>query len=492
MKTNFYGLTIFYKALTLLALLSLLSVQTALAQSPEAEPVVFDPELEFPFPLVAEPEANTPGAVSCFDYHAFGSVQVNVSPFVETAYTTDVLYFAGEITNNNPYPLIDGQVWMRMFKLGEETNDSVVDFVLIEDNISLLANEVRPLDFEWTVPTYAAEGNYASGFLFTTASKYSFSGLSSAEWVMGNLVTFEVKSAAPYSPITFATEEILLNDRISNSRVQVRFGESESVTANATLVNDSAEEKRVSLTWAAYKWDGLQKDSIQDTKTEMVQIPANDSIKVFYDTPTLETAVTFIEAEVIDGDAKSMLNIRYIRDGIVETRINYPSTLTYPLTEGQEATMFSCVHSTSQALVSGNTVNLKLKDVNGNTLHSYTYEGDVTGALLGLKDSFVPERSYGSFSLTVSLNRDGQLVEEVITTYNCEDLDPSLCTEADKIVTAANAPTDSDDNQMLMVLLVVLLLLILAGLVYYKLSMKKASSIDDKMADDLGDINNHN
>jgi len=499
MKTNFYGLTIFYKALTLLALLSLLSVQTALAQSPADVPVVLNEvsEEELVVPSIPQFESNTPGADHCFDYYTFGSVQVDVAPMVEEAYTTDSLYFAGELTNNNPYPLVDGQIWMKVFKMEQESDEFIrengypmIDFVLIEDNITLSANEVRPMDFEWAVPKYAAEGEYQSAFFFTTAHRYNLLGLTFTDDIVGNTTNFEVKSANPYTPVTFNKNSVRLNDTRTSFALPPRdFTGTQAVMAYATLVNDSDEERRVSLSWTSYKWDGLQTDFIQDEKTETVQIPPNSSIEVTYDTPIRDTAVTFVVAQVTDGDAKSMLNIRYVRDEVGETRINFPSTFTYPLIAGEEATMFSCVHSTNEPVVPDNELTLTLKDVNNNILHSYTYEGDITGAMMGLKDTFTPKQSYASFSLTATLNRDGQLIETVTTRYNCEDLDPSLCTEADKVMEKTTG--DKDNNQLLMTLLIALALIILAGLVYYKLKIKGTPISNETVVDDLGGNNNN-
>jgi hypothetical protein len=262
------------------------------------------------------------------------------------------------------------------------------------------------------------------------------------------------------------------------------------VTSYATLVNESDEEKRLELSWTAYKWDGIRDDFKQDVKKEFVQIPPQSSIDVSYDTPIKDTAVTFVQAEIIDGDAKSMLHIRYVRDGIPETRINFPSTFTYPLVAGEEATLFSCVHSTNEPVVPGNTLTLTLEDVNGNTLHSYTYEGDITGAMMGLKDSFVPDKSYGSFSLTASLMRDGKLVETVTTTYDCNNLDPGLCTEADKLADPVAEPIETNQNQLLVLVSLLLLIIVLAGL-YYKLR-KGAPNKDQTIVDDLGGSNNNN
>jgi hypothetical protein len=73
----------------------------------------------------------------------------------------------------------------------------------------------------------------------------------------------------------------------------------------------------------------------------------------------------------------------------------------------------------------------------GNTLHTYTYEGGVTGAMMGVKDSFIPEKNYTDVVLMATLTKDGEVVEEVSVTYSCTDIDASLCEGDDMVAVEA-------------------------------------------------------
>ena len=420
------------------------------------------------------PESNTPGAVSCFDYYTFGSVQVDAAPYFTDVNPTDPVLFGGVITNNNPYPIVDGQVWMKVFK-NEQKNDAflkengypMIDFVLVQDKVVIPAHAEIPLEFSWTAPANVAGGTYQSAFFFTTAHRYNLLGLSFTDDVTGNTASFTINRTTEYSPVVFDKNSVHLNDvRTSFALPPRHFTETEQVVAYATLVNPSKNDRSVELTWTTYKWDGILEAFKQDTESTAVVVPAGKRIEVGHMSPTIPSSVTFIQASVQDGDAKSILHIRYVRDGIAETRINFPSVMSYPLVAGKEMTVFSCVHSTNLPVVNGNTLTLTLKDVAGDVLHTYTYTGDVTGAMMAVKDTYVPDKNYGTFSLTASLTRDGKIIEEVTTTYTCSDIDESQCTENDVVhekITVTNSSRLS-----LYVWTTVLSLLLLMWLLRYR------------------------
>lgn len=390
-------------------------------------------------PLPGIPVTEELGNVSCFDYYTFGSVQVVVSPYFPSVNTTDPVTFAGTIINDNPYPIVDGQVWMKVFRRADQTDSEtkengypLVDFVLIEDHIVLGAKESLPTEFTWTVPQYAQSGAYTAAFFFTTAHRYNLLGLSFTDDVTGNTTDFTVTNPTDFIPVSFDKHSVRLNNTdVSFALPPRHFLPQEEVFAYATLVNDASETRAVTLTWTTYQWDGILEVFKRDTHTETTTIDPKSTKEVSYPVPTLTTAVTYVLAEVKDGDSTSLLNIRFVRDDIPETRINFPSVTTYPLKAGEEMSLFSCVHATNFPLVPDNTLTLTLKDKTGAVLHTYTYTGGITGAMMGIADTYTPDRTLGTFSLTASLSRGGVPVEEITTTYRCEDLDPTLCTTDD-------------------------------------------------------------
>ncbi|MCA9363643.1 hypothetical protein KC727_00250 [Candidatus Kaiserbacteria bacterium] len=421
---------------------------------------------------LGEEEVNTEGAVSCFDYYTFGSVQVDVAPYFSRVLAADPVLFGGEVINNNPYPLVDGQIWMKVFKqaqtdsgLRKENGEPLVDFVLVKDGITLTAGERMPIEFTWEVPEYAAAGNYTTAFFFTTAHRYNLLGLSFTDDVTGNTASFKVERLdGGYTPVVFDKNDVYLDGvPVSFALPPRHFAKDTAVAARTTLVNDSDEDRLVELTWTTYQWDGILASHQMATETRTVHVAAQSRKDVVYDTPTLDTAVTFIVAEAKEGDAKSLLNIRYVRDGIEETRLNFPSITSYPLTEGQPVDMFSCVHATNVDVVRGNTLTLTLADAFGEVLAEHTYDGDITGAMMAVAERYTPTRDHGTVSLTATLKNAGGVLEEITTTYDCAALAPDSCA-ADE---ADGDGSTAGERVIIAALSVLVVLVVLISLIRY-------------------------
>ena len=56
------------------------------------------------------------GNLTCFDYFRFGSVQADFQPSLEQTVPGASITFSGTVTNNNDYPLVDGTLYVKIFK----------------------------------------------------------------------------------------------------------------------------------------------------------------------------------------------------------------------------------------------------------------------------------------------------------------------------------------------------------------------------------------
>ena len=119
-------------------------------------------------PSLVQPavEANTPGAINCFDHYRFGSVQVDVSPTLGSTVPGATLGFAGKLKNDNDYPIVAGQVYAKIFLKKVQNDDlthqngySLVDQFVVESDLSLPAKGEQDLSFAWMVPTAAEAGD---------------------------------------------------------------------------------------------------------------------------------------------------------------------------------------------------------------------------------------------------------------------------------------------------------------------------------------------
>ena len=123
---------------------------------------------------------------------------------------------------------------------------------------------------------------------------------------------------------------------------------------------------------------------------------------------------------------------------------------------GAGSTLFSCLHNAGEsAAVPGGRLELSLLDHKGNVIHSYTYTGDVSGAMMGVADKFIPQKTYGTFTLDAKLYQSDALVDQSSVTYDCEELDPTAC------------PAESTDSTTIITILGGLAaLVVLVGLAY--------------------------
>lgn len=425
-------------------------------------------------PSAPEAPQNT---VNCFDYYHFGSVQVDVSPTLSQTIPGIPLTFVGKIKNSNPYPITDGQVYAKIFLKEEGRDDGLthqngypaVDFFLAKDNVDILAQTEEDITFDWKVPYGTRGGDYEIAFYFTSAYRFNLLGLSFTDDVTGNKASFRITDDIN-TPVTFNKDTVKLNNTIFRfAAFPPHFTKDESVTVYTDVTNPHNEEHTVEVTYVTSKWDAILDTNEAKRETVSVTLKPKETKTLSYTPPILNTSVTFIQTTLKDGDTESVLGIRFVRDGNEEIRINFPSVTSWPLKAGEEATIFSCLHSTNLPVVPNNTLTLTLKDHNGTVIHSYTYEGDVTGNMMGVKDSFIPEKDINSLSLTATLTHNGAVVDEVTMRYFCSELDPVLCPQ-EPLPTPP--PVPSRVPMYILIGLTLFALVVLTGLFLYKRRIK--------------------
>lgn len=395
-------------------------------------------------PPTGQPPANQPpvpsiesapetGNIACFDYYQFGSVQADLQTDLEQTVPGATIAFSGKITNANDYPLVDGKLSVKIFKKDESTfaegdGNPIVDQFVIQEDINLPAKGEKDTSFEWVVPNNARAGEYYAAYFFTTSNKYNLMGLSFTDDVVGNQAQFTITSESDPQSVTLSKAATTLNGQNHHfAAVPLHFKSDEVVTIQTTLVNPSAQEKSVPLQWNQYAWDSQDEANRRNTKTELVVLAPNETKTVSYEVKPQQEAVVYVTIITQDGESKSFLNVRYVRDGILETRINFPSLTKFPIKEGEPNRLFACAHSTNEPVVPGNLLILTLKDQNNAVIYQYRYEGDISGAMSGFGEEFLPKQSYDNVTLEAQLFRDGSEVENVKVHYDCNKIDPNSC-----------------------------------------------------------------
>lgn len=392
-----------------------------------------------PLSLVAA-QTQSPGIVNCFDYYHFGSVQVDVTPSVASAVSGVPITFTGKIKNANPYPVVDGSVYVKIFRQrgsGEKdaNGPDVVDQFYAAEGLAVPVNGELPISVNWNIPSYAVSGEYKIATFFTVSRKFNLLGLPFTDDVVGNTASFKVAGELK-NGVSFKKDAVTVaGENYYFAAFPPRTSAADPVTVEATLTNPTGESVTVPVTWSLYHWSQNDQANFITSKTEQVTIAAGKSATVSFVVNDANHPVYLLQGVAKWHDSSSIINVRFVRSGHDQLRINYPSVMSYPLVEGQEATLFSCLHNAGEsASVPDGRLELSLLDHKGKVIHSYTYTGDVTGAMMGVVEKFTPKKTYGTFTLDAKLYQGQMLVDQSSVTYDCQVLDPSLC------------PTESTDS----------------------------------------------
>lgn len=370
---------------------------------------------------------------SCFDYYSFGSVIPQLTVELEEVVSGTTLPVRGTIENANPYPIVEGTLYVKVFKQrGDVTvkdinGPDVVDQFVAVDGITIDANSTVPVSFEWNVPAFAQSGDYEIATFFTTAKRYNLLGLAFTDDVVGTTVRFRVAGETD-TGVAFRKDSVTLNDRdYFFAAYPPRFSSDEPVEVRAVLENTAGRDVVVPVTLELYRWDQQRREHLIETQQQQVSLTEGGTRTVTYTVADTDHPVYLLVMTAQHGDTRSILNVRFVRDGIPGARINFPGITHFPLQKGQEAGLFSCMHSMSDRVTENSELVVTLNDREGNEIHRTNYVGRITGAMMGMVSTFVPRGDYDYAELTAQLFTDGVLVEDVRLTYDCEEINPNSC-----------------------------------------------------------------
>jgi hypothetical protein len=121
--------------------------------------------------------AHPASAINCADYYSTSSVSVYLDTSIVTIASSTPHTFSGYIKNTNPYPVVGGAVYIKVFKRGDvisgdATEPPLVGEVLVNQNIIVPAYGGVPLSFVWNPPNDSVAGEYQVVPLFTASRWY--------------------------------------------------------------------------------------------------------------------------------------------------------------------------------------------------------------------------------------------------------------------------------------------------------------------------------
>ncbi len=412
------------------------------------------------------------GNAKCFDYYTFGSAVVNIASIINDALPGTDMTFSGSIANENAYPLVGLDLYVKIFRKQADDPDVqlnghhlVAQFVAVK-GLHIDAKGEQKFSFQWPVPAGTIPGDYMLATYAMTNEAYNLSGLSFTNDVTGSTAPFVI-GGQPVDTFAWDKNAVAMNRNPFHFAAYIpQFPKDEPVTVTAPFVNQTSEDRTIDLTWKQYSWDGLRESALVDTKVERVLILAGQTKELAFVATKYTGSVTYIVADAEYQGTHSILDMRFARTGVEQARINFPSLTTFPLVAGQPTAMFSCLHVVGPDTLGGGKLDLVVTDKDGAIIASDTYEGSITGAMMGVKYDFVPQKDYDTAILTATLSRDGVIEDSGTVTYDCQDINPAKCAPKEAVSTAKDPKMPV--SALGMVAGIVLLSAIVAAALYFR------------------------
>jgi len=142
--------------------------------------------------------AQTNNTTNCFDYYHFGSISADLQADITQTVSGAPVTFKGDIVNNNDYPVVNGTLYAKIFRVptgGKDVNGPyVVDQFVVKDDIDLPAKGKMPVVYTWKIPSYAISGEYKIATFFISSNKFNLLGLSFTNDIIGNSYSFKVNA----------------------------------------------------------------------------------------------------------------------------------------------------------------------------------------------------------------------------------------------------------------------------------------------------------
>jgi hypothetical protein len=399
-----------------------------------------------------------PGLASCFEYYKFGSTPVSLSSSLSEVAQGSTLRVTGTITNQNAYPILDATVYIKVFKVRSTNKDvngpDVIDWFPAIEHLNLKADEVLPLTFNWQVPQGAQPGAYSIASYVAASNRFNMYGLTFTDDVVGSVYNFKV-AGTDSGATRFEKDSVSVNGLpfyFAAYPPTIPAG-AKDLSVMAKIQNTTKAGSHGTLVWQLYYWDSLQQSHLLDTQTQEVKVQPGAETEIRYDAKDTSHSVYYLVGTLTEGDSKSIVGIRFVREGNPYARLNFVGVNAQP---GQkDSVAVACIHSTSSTLVEDGRVELTahktgLAGLFFGSLGSATYKGIIPGDINALTIPLTKPAS--SFVVTATLYQGNKIVDQVTESYGCSLWAGNSC----------------NNNDVWWAIGVLVLILIMAAIVIYR------------------------
>lgn len=430
----------------------------------EAERAINESEWGKP---IAEVEG---GRANCFDYYSFPSVQVSLGTDRDQYSSGEVINFSGEITNENSYPVVDGNVFARISRNNDsfvEEGYFIVDELVAIENIVIDKDSQIEGSFEWKIPEGMKSGDYIVDYFFSVGKKFNLGGLPFSNEIVIGKAFFTVEEEGNDAFVSFDRSGTQVNGEkythIGNWPV---FEVGEKVTVSQPISNTFSESREVDVKYDLYYWDSLDEKDLISTKSDKITVLAGENSALEYEIPEMNEPIYYLKITATSGDQKSIVNVRLASEQ-ERPRLNYPAVNKFPVYKGDSFTLFSCFHNTSSINTEGKVV-VTLINKKGKEIGKVEYSGTIPSSMSADKTDIIAEDDYEYLKLKAKVyNKNDKIVDEYEVVYDCEVL--NNCKKEDFV-----QKSDSDGIfSMKDILIIIFVIISIATVVVVAIEKKK-------------------
>ncbi len=406
-------------------------------------------------PILAQGKINnSPGSLSVLvgqssatltnflNYYNPGNLKLYFNPEKNEYKPGDNIKFSGTISNNNDYPVADGELYIRIMRRWDveepAASDGVwgdfVDEFFAKEKINLSANSKKQYSFEWKIPNGLAAGRYGVYLYFVSNRSFYLAGTPINENSPGGTCVFNLNAGVEDENRLQIAKRITINGKEINVLDGLKqFKQGESVKIIATLSGGKTEQKDVRISKTLFFWDNFDKERQLSIKEGNISLPGNyGKISIEEEFKDLPAGSYFYKIVAFNKENKAILNARFAIAGAnPPIRINFSGIDKYPLKKGEMAALFSVFSAVSSQNSAIGKVYVVLRDNENNVLGKVEYSGAITPRLVAFKNAFLPEKDYYDFWIDAGVfDSAGKIIEHHSVKYDCQSFNSQVASSS--------------------------------------------------------------
>lgn len=362
--------------------------------------------------------------LTCDSFYSPNDILFNATPSVDETIPGTELSFNGQVTNTSDRPIVDLDIYARIH-LMTDAGDVMVDEISVREAAVLEPNQMLQEDFTWMLPERAPGGSYYVT-MFGVASDYIYYGISPLVEVSPADPSFTVNSENAL--VTFSKTESTVNgEPVAFTERPVVLEEGETIEASVNITNPTDTEVRLPLQWNLYAWDSFNDENIRDTTTEVVTIPAGESMSFTQSYSEVREPVSLLMVRTNHRGVSSAITLPVQQNESPITRVTYAGIDTFPIPARVEAEVFACVE-----VFAGEAQNTSVAlSLANNTETVFELNRPVIErGFFAVNERFVAEGPLNSMELRIETTENGAQADEFVVQYNCADFGANSCIES--------------------------------------------------------------